>query len=67
MVPTCCSWALLVGVRRCFRRLVRPVLLGSFSLWPGVAAAQSTIAGAVRDTTAILAAVTVEASSPALR
>jgi len=42
-------------------------VLGSLVLWPGVAAAQSTIAGAVHDTTgAILPGVTVEASSPAL-
>src|SRR2546426_5393362 len=61
------SRTLLVGVRRCVGRPGWPALLGSLLLWPGMAAAQSTIAGAVRDTTgAVLPGVTVEASSPAL-
>jgi hypothetical protein len=42
-------------------------LATSLLLWPGVAAAQSIIAGAVQDTTgAVIPGVTVEASSPAL-
>src|SRR2546427_11479672 len=61
------SRTLLVGVRRCVGRLGWPALLGSLLLWPGMAAAQSTIAGAARDTTgAVLPGATVEASSPAL-
>ena len=65
MVPK--SWTFLVGVRRYVGQVGWPVLLVSLLLWPGVAAAQSTIAGAVRDTTgAVLPGVTVEASSPAL-
>src|SRR5262247_3360161 len=65
MVPK--SWTFLVGVRRYVGQVGWPVLLVSLLLWPGVAAAQSTIAGAVRDTTgAVLPGVTVEAASPAL-
>src|SRR5207237_8537958 len=54
-------------VMRCSRRLGGLGLLGSLLLLPGMASAQSTIAGAVRDTTgAILPGVTVEVSSPVL-
>src|SRR5262249_51431229 len=70
MVPILCSCtpsAVLIGSRRCLRRLVCPALLASILLWPGMGAAQSTIAGAVRDATgAVLPGVTVEAASPAL-
>ena len=52
---------------RQFRRIGRLALFGSLLLLPGVASAQSTIAGAVRDTTgAVLPGVTVEVSSPVL-
>ena len=51
----------------CSRRFGGLALLGSLLLLPGTAAAQSTIAGAVRDTTgAVLPGVTVEVSSPVL-
>jgi len=50
------------------RRLPRLLsLLGCFVLLPGLAHAQATLAGVVRDTSgAVLPGVTVEASSPAL-
>jgi hypothetical protein len=52
---------------RHFRRIVDSALFASLLLLPGVASAQSTIAGAVRDTTgAVLPGVTVEVSSPVL-
>src|SRR2546427_4304780 len=70
MVPIRCSWkswTVFIGVRGRLRRLGCPALVASLLLWPGVAAAQSTIAGAVRDTTgAVLPGVTVEASSQVL-
>src|SRR5712692_4508034 len=48
-------------------RLGRASLVGVLLLLPGVAHAQSTIAGTVRDTTgAVLPGVSVEASSSAL-
>ena len=48
-----------------FRQIVGPLVLGL--LIPTAAAAQSAIAGVVRDTTGgVLPGVTVEASSPAL-
>jgi len=52
---------------RCLRGVQRVAVVGGFLLLPGVAWAQSTIAGVVRDTTgALLPGVSVEASSPAL-
>ena len=70
MLPIRCSWkswTVFIGVRGRMRRLGCPALVASLLLWPGVAAAQSTIAGAVRDTTgAVLPGVTVEASSQVL-
>src|SRR5688500_728992 len=48
-------------IARCF------LLFGLVALVPGVAAAQATLAGEVKDTTgAVLPGVTVEAASPAL-
>ena len=48
-------------------RLGRTLLVGALLLVPGLAGAQSTIAGVVRDTSgAVLPGVSVEASSPAL-
>ena len=45
----------------------RTILVVVLALVPGIAAAQSTISGAVTDTSgAVLPGVTVEASSPAL-
>src|SRR5436309_1552286 len=50
MVPIRCSWkswTVFIGVRGRLRRLGCPALVASLLLWPGVAAAQSTIAGAI--------------------
>ncbi len=67
MVLIPCSWrSWTVVTRRCVQSswLALAVLL---LLWPGVAAAQSAIAGAVRDSTGgVIPGVTVEAASPAL-
>src|SRR5437870_4098857 len=55
------------GVGELVQRLAWLALSGVVLLWPAHAAAQSSIAGAVRDTSgAVLPGVTVEAASPAL-
>src|SRR6266481_3293767 len=68
MVPIPCSWASwTVVVRRCVRHIGWLALPALLLLLPGVAAAQSTIAGIVRDTSGgVVPGVTVEASSPVL-
>src|SRR5262245_45126382 len=59
------SWTALV--RQSARPVGRLALLGALLLWPSLVAAQSTIAGAVRDTSgAVMPGVTVEAASPVL-